>query len=854
VATVSPCMQVGTREDAVEVLAEGPIVDVKSVARLTTFNDSLLQAVPSGRDPWSTVAQVPGTLTGNFDVGGNQSYQQAIMQVHGSIPGEQVYSFNGLRLNWPGGTGGFTGFYVDQDALQEFQVVTDSAPAEVSVGGVYMNMVPKSGSNQIHGTAAGYYTTAALREGVVEPVYNGQPVKAGSPMNMLLDTAANLGAPIIRDRWWIFGAYRRYDINQSILAISNPTIMPLMAPAVGGGPITDINHQTDTILRSDWQLNQKNRLNFQWWYNNHNRFFRRDTAFQFVDQQASWRQIEPAYILQGQWTGQIGNNLALDARVGYLHLLFPLGYQRTVGPNDITLQDFGFSTEKGAAPYSYLNPAETARLALSASYYKGAFLSGNHDFKFGYEAGRSENGNYYDINHDIVAQFNSGVPLDVIIYNTPVREESIFHDSAFFAQDSWTMRQRLTLSLGVRFEHFRTFNPAQNGPGTGVYAAVFPQHMFPRSPDLTTWNNLAPRLGLAFDLTGTGRSVLRAAYSRFYRIEGTELADAVNANGLSGRTYKWDGSEVNGVPDESEFLTPANFLGSFGGIATRIDPNLRRPYSDEISVAWEQQVYKDLQIGVAYYHRTSKNLIAQRNAAILPSDYTPITAIGGVAIVNPLNGAPMTLYNVNPAKVGDIDFVVTNIPELNDNAYDGVEFTAMKRFGGRWQLLAGLTVQRGQGVYSPAFLNGSATDDFNDPNKDINRRNSYLNYDSTYVLKLAGTYELPRHISSSVNFQHYTGYPFQPMNVFTGLNQNSETVILAPAGQSRLPSVNLLSLRISRPMKFRESRLTVEPLVDLLNLLNSNTVVAESNFVGSLHKPSDVLHPFIAKFGLRVTF
>jgi hypothetical protein len=122
------------------------------------------------------------------------------------------------------------------------------------------------------------------------------------------------------------------------------------------------------------------------------------------------------------------------------------------------------------------------------------------------------------------------------------------------------------------------------------------------------------------------------------------------------------------------------------------------------------------------------------------------------------------------------------------------------------------------------------------------------------VFKLACTYQLPYGFLASGNFQHYTGYPFQPMNVFIGLNQNSETVILAPAGQSRLPSVDLLNLRISRPMKLKDSRYTIEPIVDLLNVTDSNTVVAESNFVGSLNAPSDVLHPFMAKFAMRLTF
>ena len=124
-----------------------------------------------------------------------------------------------------------------------------------------------------------------------------------------------------------------------------------------GNPVPDINHQTNTDLRSDWQVGQRNRLSFVWLYNSQNRFYRRDTAYQFVSKEASWLQIEPAYILQGLWTSQITNNFLLDVRVGYNKEVFPLGYQHTVGPNDFNRQDVTLSTETGAAPYAFSNPA-----------------------------------------------------------------------------------------------------------------------------------------------------------------------------------------------------------------------------------------------------------------------------------------------------------------------------------------------------------------------------------------------------------------------------------------------------------------------------------------------------------------
>ena len=135
-------------------VAGEPVVDVQSVQTSTTFNQQLLQDIPAGRDPWSTVAQMPGVTLTTFDVGGNQSMQQSTMQVHGSTPGEQVFSFNGLDLNWPGANGGYTQFYTNHDSFEEFQVVADNAASAVSISGIYMNMVTKSGSNTLHGQAA----------------------------------------------------------------------------------------------------------------------------------------------------------------------------------------------------------------------------------------------------------------------------------------------------------------------------------------------------------------------------------------------------------------------------------------------------------------------------------------------------------------------------------------------------------------------------------------------------------------------------------------------------------------------------------------------------------------------------
>lgn len=866
-ATVNSKLRVGQITETVKVEGE-PVVDLQNVQTSTTFDQTLLQDIPSGRDPWSTVAQMPGVTSSTFDVAGNNSYQQSAMQVHGSTQAEQVYSYNGLDLNWPGSSGGYTQFYTNHDSFDEFQVVADNAPASVPIGGIYMNMVTKSGSNQLHGQAAAYYLTAAWQAGVNQPA--NAVVNTGSPFDMTLDTSASLGGPVMKDKWWLFGSYRRYDLRQRILAVTDQA----------GNPVVDVNHQTNTDLRSDWQINAKNKFSFVWLYNEQNRFFRRDTAYQFVSENASWKQIEPAYILEGLWTSQITNNFLLDFRIGWNKIIFPLSYQ--ANSTGLNLQDIGFSAESGAAPYQFQNPAWVLKWSASGSWYKPNW-GGNHNFQFGYEWGDNYNSYIYKVSQGINALFNSNPqtqqpfsqPFEVVAYNTPTTQKNYYHDQSVFLQDTWAFKRRLTLNLGLRFDHFVTFYPQQTSSSNETFPQLFPVQTFPASGNLVDWNNVSPRIGVAFDPTGKGTSVIRFGYGIYYIMQGTGLAETSNPVGLASKTFLWNAPAGTTTPQQSQWLPQGAAtvpITESGGSSTHINPNMNRPYSEEVSVGYEQQLWRDLRIGVTYYYRTKKNLFGIENAALTPSDYTPITTLlnaQGVPtpITNGLTGQPLTLFNLNPADANLFNFEVTNISQLNNNSYNSVEFTGVKRLSNKWQLLAGFTIQRQKGTFGRGFSDEATADNFTDPNNDINRGNNYLNLDSTYVFKIDSTYELPWKFGTSVNFQHYTGFPIQPLETFggttnagqnEGLTQGSETVILQPAGIQRLPSVNQLNLRLSREFVFSD-RWHVTPTVDFFNVTNSQTVISEvTQFTppngGSFLRPALAINPFVTRFGLRFTF
>lgn len=836
-ATVNAQLKVGGVSQEMTVSSTPP-VDVSTATTSTTFGTNLLQKIPTGNDPWSTVALTSGEVQDQMDVGGSKSFYQSTTEVHGSIPGEQVYSFNGLAMNWPEGSNSYTSFYINRDDLQEFDVVTDNAGANISVGGVYMNMVTRAGTNEWHGDAAAYYLTSAFQSQMNFPVFNGAVDPIGTPFVMARNTTVDAGGPILKDRWWIFGSYGRYDTRENNPAILNPD----------GSVSHSTNHQSNTLLRTDYQINSKNRVNFNWWWNEQNQFDRFDGTF--VYPQATWLQIEPTYILQGQWTSFITPSLSLDTRAGWNHLLFPLMYEPGVGPNDIPVDDIATQVLNGAAIFQQVNNTDVIAFASTASYNKSNW-AGSHLFQAGIEFTDGRNRYLYLANHNMEEFLDNGAPYQVTVYNTPSDAREVYHNVSFFGQDAWKIKQRLTLNLGLRFEHFVTFYPSQSRTAATDFPTLFPAESFAGSGSVVDWNTVSPRIGVAFDPTGRGNQVLRASFSIFESQEGTGPAELVNPNAFSSFTYTWNGAtDANGLPTG---FTGAPPVSATGGVNTVIDPHLKRPYSEEASVGYERTFLRDVQVGVNYYYRANKDQMVSNNIDTPLSDWTP------TSITNPLTQQPLTVYNLNPAEIGLFNFLLTTEPALDDNRYDGVDFSVQKHFSHGWQVLGGFTVSRNTGV----FTTGS-TDNFNDPNLNINRNNSYLNDDATYALKLASTYIVPRiGLSLSASYQHYSGYPFQPQ-ASVALPQGSETINLLPAGDVRLPDRDLLDLRFSRPVTIHD-RYRLEPIIDLFNVTNSTSVINKVNFYGTIsggafapssdyELPSDMLNPRVMRIGLKFAF
>src|SRR5262249_40207368 len=197
----------------------------------------------------------------------------------------------------------------------------------------------------------------------------------------------------------------------------------------------------------------------------------------------------------------------------------------------------------------------------------------------------------------------------------------------------------------------------------------------PISQSIGVW-----RTGVVFDPMGDGKTALKASYSRYGLQVGINRVLNVNPLQNDSETCTWTDPNGDGFPQANEITQCGGFPGITSHYGSSNGPSW--PYSDEVTAGVERQVIKDMRVGVMYYHRTNRNQIGTRNVAVPSSAYSPITVtIPGAANGSATPATTATVYNLNPAFFGAAfqDNVVDNQPYL-DTTYDGIEFTANKRF------------------------------------------------------------------------------------------------------------------------------------------------------------------------------
>jgi hypothetical protein len=851
IATINVKMEVGSVAETITVTGESPTVDVSSNLQQTVMNQEILEGIPTGRDPWSLAKLIPGVQVATYDVGGTQSMQQSSMSAHGSSTNDVSYNIDGATVNWPGGGGGATMIYYDQGMFEEVNYMTAAIPAEQMAGGVSINMVTKDGGNLWRGNARYNFANDALQannwDDTVAHVASINPAATflGNPTKKTYDFNVSGGGAIVQNKIWVNGTVRRWIVNKLVNAKN-----------ADGSQALDDNTLKNYSGKVVWQMTGNQKLTAGYFWNDKIRGHRRDSTTQIIPDIASVVQTNPVQTTQAKYTGIRGplvfesNFSVMDGQTNYT-------YQPDTAPDAIRYVDNVTGEVRHASTREEHQPNSRHQFDNVFTFGKTG-MGGEHLFKAGVQWGRLYYSSDYSVMGDHYVEYNSGVPTQVRQFNTPVVSENIARVIGFFVQDSWSVN-RLTLNIGGRWDRYVGELPDQERPGVRfIGPASFPGR------EAINQSRGVWRLGAAYDLTGSGRTALKASYSRYALQVGIDRVTSVNPLANGNRTCPWTDPNGDGKFTENEY-NPAQCSAFSGGATTNFAPGVRWPYSDEVTAGVETQIAGGVRIGAMYYYRTNRDQLGDRNNAVPTSAYTQHTVTipngpgGGPGNTN-LSPTTATVYNL-PAALAGADNTVRDNDSYLDTEYKGIEFTATKRFTQKWQMQAGFTIGRNEGGLNSTGGSGQGTGDLNDPNLTVFPR-GVIGNDSETALRISGSYELPGAIMLAGSMLANNGYPYISTYSLTRaqaaaqgvtLTRASQTIILSERGDERLPNVTMVDLRLSRPFRFGSR--SFQPTIDFFNIMNTDTRDNQNSAVGGNYLiPTSILAPRIIRVGFSLNF
>ena len=876
-ATVNAVLSLGTLAETVTVTGAAPIVDVSSTQRTTVLGREYLDAIPTGRTFQALAALVPGIKVSEPNVGGARAATQQRLTAYGSLAQDTTISVDGIKSGTLA-AGGDDQADFNEAMTAQVTVQSNGVSAEVARGGVHMNLIPREGGNDFHGTTYFGYTNGALQWDNLSDELVARGMRAPDATDLIYFTNLSVGGPIIRDKIWFFGGYGRNG-NNNIIADS---FYPDGTPGAFDLRVRNLS------ARTTWQVNQKNKVT---WYGDftdkwtdHNYTSGADIQTASLRQVyggrqtdggavSEWRGPFGKYVTYGKWTAPLTNSVLVES-----------GFMKST--ND---QGRRYQSETYFEPFTpawYANASRvdlvlgTTKVAAAGNANQGinhtytstsslSYVSGSHSIKTGlqYLFGVSQT-NVFARNGGLVQRYRSGVPDSVQVWNTPTTARSrVNYDIGVYVQDSWRVIDRLTLTLGARFEALNVKTEATCKP-VGRFT---PAACTPEVPNLPNWRNVAPRFGVAYDLTGDAKTVLKGTINKYMRNATVDYAERYNPLVAQSDVRNWADcdyrpgtSTCSGVAmaTNGDNIAQDNEIGPSGnrlfGLAPsrRFDPDTKRPFDIEYTISVERELLPGLAIAGAYVRRESYRLEQTANELVSLSDWTPFK------VTNPLEGELMTIYNLSPAKLGQVALVDTTADhDLANYQFDGMEVTLRTRLPNGGNLMGGWSAGRHTNV---------ACANFSEPNTFSYCDQAALGMPFRHSYKFNGNYNLPLGLSFGFTVLSNAGQITAnsgiaardgsnaitwavPANLFPGGRTQPVTVRVNPPGRDFNDRWNELDIQLKRV--FRAGGMTFEPGMDLYNVFNGNAVMIQNTSFGSaLGMPTRIIQGRIMRVTLQTTF
>jgi hypothetical protein len=611
------------------------------------------------------------------------------------------------------------------DAIAELNVISNYGAEYGRNSGAVINIVTKSGANQLHGSALEFNRTSLIggardffnTAGSQDPFHNNQ-------------FGGSLGGPIIHDRTFFYADYegqresgaqsgqscvpdpRQIAADEAAKGPPDPVIAALLArnpwptpniadpgfvasiPGLGNdlncvdGPnlalSTLFNNSVDSFIgKVDHNFNASNLLTGRYYFGNSNQ------SFPFAQLAGGllpgFNTTTPTRVqlVSLSWVKVVNSQQVNEARLGwnrFVEAFFP--QDKNFNPASIGLDtgvtspfDYGLPkiSTAGFSVIGATNSVPRSRVDSNWHFIDNySWKSGKHDIKFGYEFRRTTISLVQDntfrgkLSFPDLSSFLQGLPDDGKITEGDSKRHSFENSHGLYVQDSFRWTPRLTLTYGMRWDYFGVVGEKNNlfyqfDPTSD---AVLPAGQL-YNKDL---NNFAPRLGFAYDVTGKGRTVVRGGWGLFYDAFAQDIFlghAPYNCAFCPGPAYTGFGPGAISSAGVNSGPLAANtpVYSDFSGLGDFFgtDKNIRTPYTQNFNLNVEQQFGKAF-VQVGYVGARGTKLFRFRD-------------------INQPSQAQITAFDTSTAPGGQcFGLVAPNCPIAGFDGPDGVNFNVARPF------------------------------------------------------------------------------------------------------------------------------------------------------------------------------